>query len=393
MKRTFKHLETKVVRSGEPSPRIDGAVVMPIFQSAMFEYSGETSYHDLKYIRLNNTPAHVALHAKLAAVENGEAALVTASGMAAISTTLLTVLAPGEHLLAQNCLYGGTHDFLTTEFAQLGIETDFIDADDPETWQQLIRPTTRAIYVESLTNPLLQVGDLEAVVQFARTHGLVSMIDNTFTSPVNFRPLERGFDLSLHSCTKYLNGHSDIVAGAVIGSASWMDRITHRLNHLGGSLDPHACFLLDRGLKTLVVRVRHQNQSALQIAQRLERHPAVARVNYAGLESHPRHQRARTLFAGFSGMLSFELQGGADAADRFIKQTTLPIIAPSLGGPETLLTRPSLTSHKGMKPEERRKLGISDGLIRMSVGLEASEEIIEDLVLALDGVVAVAHGA
>ena len=393
MNRTFKHLETKVVRSGEPSPRIGGAVAMPIFQSAMFEYAGETSYHDLKYIRLNNTPTHLALHAKLAAMESGEAALVAASGMAAISTTLLTVLKPGDHLLAQNCLYGGTHDFLTTEFAQLGIDTDFIDADDPASWEQLIRPTTRAIYVESLTNPLLQLADLEAVVRFAKTHGLVSMIDNTFTTPVNFRPLERGFDLSLHSCTKYLNGHSDIVAGAVIGSASWIDRITHRLNHLGGSLDPHACFLLDRGLKTLVVRVRHQNESALQIAQRLERHPAVARVNYAGLESHPRHQRARSLFAGFSGMLSFELHGGADAADRFIKQTTLPIIAPSLGGPETLLTRPSLTSHAGMKPEERRKLGISDGLIRMSVGLEAPEEITEDLLQALEAVMAVARGA
>src|ERR1700704_6083001 len=228
MPRTFTYLETKVVHAGAPSPRIEGAVSMPIFQSAMFEYAGETSYHDLKYIRLNNTPTHVALHAKLAAIENGEAALVAASGMAAISTTLLTVLKPGEHLLAQNCLYGGTHDFLTTEFAQLGIETDFIDADDPDSWEQLIRPPTRAIYVESLTNPLLQVADLEAVVRFAKTHGLVSMIDNTFTSPVNFRPLERGFDLSLHSCTKYLNGHSDIVAGAAIGSTAWIKRITHR---------------------------------------------------------------------------------------------------------------------------------------------------------------------
>jgi cystathionine beta-lyase/cystathionine gamma-synthase len=325
-------------------------------------------------------------------MESGEAALVAASGMAAISTTLLTVLAPGDRLLAQDCLYGGTRDFLTTELAQLGIETDFIDADDPESWEQLIQPTTRAIYVESLTNPLLQVADLEAVVRIARTHGLVSLIDNTFTSPVNFRPLERGFDLSLHSCTKYLNGHSDIVAGAVIGSADWIDRITRRLNHLGGSLDPHACFLLDRGLKTLVLRVRHQNGSALQIAQRLERHPAIARVNYAGLESHLRHQRARSLFAGFSGMLSFELHGGAAAADRFIRQTTLPIIAPSLGGAETLLTRPSLTSHAGVNPEARRKLGISDGLIRMSVGLEAPEEILEDLLQALESVMTVTRG-
>jgi cystathionine beta-lyase/cystathionine gamma-synthase len=387
MKRTFKHLETKVVRAGEPQPRMDGAVAMPIFQSAMFEYAGETSYHDLKYIRLNNTPTHVALHAKLAAIESGEAALATASGMAAISTTLLTVLEPGDHLLALDCLYGGTHDFLTTELVKLGMHTDFIDGDDPASWERVIRPRTRAIYVESLTNPLLQVPDLEAVVGFAKSHGLVAIIDNTVASPVNFRPLEQGFDIALHSCTKYLNGHSDIVAGAVIGSAIWVQRITHRLNHLGGSLDPHACFLLDRGLKTLVVRVRYQNESALRIARELQRHPSVARVNYAGLDTHPQYQRARRLFSGCSGLLSFELHGGADAAQRFMTHTTLPILAPSLGGTETLLTRPVQTSHAGMSPDERRKAGISDGLIRMSVGLEASEDIITDLTQALDAVV------
>jgi cystathionine beta-lyase/cystathionine gamma-synthase len=383
MSRRFKQLETNAVRAGEPAPRIAGAVAMPVFQSAMFEYAGETSYHDLKYIRLNNTPTHVALHAKLAAIEGGESALVAASGMAAISTTLLTVLKPGEHVLAQDCLYGGTHDLLTGELAELGIETSFIDAEDPASWAQVVTPRTRAIYVESLTNPLLQVADLDAVVRFAKAHGLVSLIDNTFATPVNFRPLDRGFDLSLHSCTKYLNGHSDIVAGAVIGSGTWIERITHRLNHLGGSLDPHACFLLDRGLKTLVVRVRHQNQSAQMIAERLEGHPAVSRVNYAGLSSHRQHHRARALFAGFSGMLSFELHGGAEAADCFISGTTLPIIAPSLGGPETLLTRPALTSHAGMTREERLKAGIHDGLIRMSVGLESADEIAEDLLQAL----------
>ncbi len=228
------------------------------------------------------------------------------------------------------------------------------------------------------------MADLEGVVRFAKAHGLVSLIDNTFATPVNFRPIERGFDLTLHSCTKYLNGHSDIVAGAVMGSAAWIERITHRLNHLGGCLDPHACFLLDRGLKTLVLRVRHQNHSAQIIAERLQEHPAIARVNYAGLESHPRHQRARGLFEGFSGMLSFELNGGAAAADRFMAQTTLPIVAPSLGGPETLLTRPAITSHAGMSPAERRRIGINDGLIRMSVGLEAAEEIVEDLLHALE---------
>lgn len=380
----FKRLETKVVRAGSPSPRIEGAVVTPIFQSAMYEYAGETSYHDLKYIRLNNTPTHTALHAKLAAMEDGEAALAAASGMAAISTTLLTVLAPGDHLLAQDCLYGGTLDLLNTELATLGIETSFIDADAPASWPALVRPNTRAIYVESLTNPLLQIADLEAVVRFAREHGLVSLIDNTFATPVNFQPLRHGFDLALHSATKYLNGHSDIVAGAVIGGRDWIERITHRLNHLGGSLDPHAAFLLDRGMKTLVVRVRHQNDSAQRIAEQLQRHPAVTHVNYAGLASHPRHERARRLFAGFSGMLSFEISGGAAAADRFMARTTLPIIAPSLGGPETLLTRPSLTSHAGMDPERRRQAGITDGLIRMSVGLEATDEIVDDLLHALE---------
>jgi cystathionine beta-lyase/cystathionine gamma-synthase len=384
MSRRFKALETNVVRAGEGELRSEGAVVAPIFQSAMFEYAGETSYHDLKYIRLNNTPTHAALHAKLAAMEGGEAALVAASGMAAISTTLLTVLKPGDHLLAQDCLYGGTHDLLTGELAAFGIETTFIDPDDPPSWDRLLTPRTRAVYVESLTNPLLQVADLEAVVRFARAHGLVSLIDNTFTSPVNFRPLEHGFELSLHSCTKYLNGHSDIVAGAVIGGADWIGRITRRLNHLGGSLDPHACFLLDRGLKTLVVRVRHQNQSAQTIAERLEAHPGVTRVNYAGLASHPQHERARKLFAGFSGMLSFELDGGVEAADRFMQRTTLPIIAPSLGGPETLLTRPALTSHAGMTREMRLRSGITDGLIRMSVGLESADEIADDLLAALD---------
>lgn len=380
----FKRLETKVVRAGSPSPRIEGAVVTPIFQSAMYEYAGETSYHDLKYIRLNNTPTHTALHAKLAAMEDGEAALAAASGMAAISTTLLTVLAPGDHLLAQDCLYGGTLDLLNTELAALGIETSFIDADAPASWPALVRPNTRAIYVESLTNPLLQIADLEAVVRFAREHGLVSLIDNTFATPVNFQPLRHGFDLALHSATKYLNGHSDIVAGAVIGGRDWIERITHRMNHLGGSLDPHAAFLLDRGMKTLVVRVRHQNDSAQRIAEQLQRHPAVTHVNYAGLASHPRHERARRLFAGFSGMLSFEISGGAAAADRFMARTTLPIIAPSLGGPETLLTRPSLTSHAGMDPERRRQAGITDGLIRMSVGLEATDEIVDDLLHALE---------
>jgi len=384
MSKIYKHLETKLIHAGEPDPLINGAVSMPVFQSSTFEYTGATGYHDLKYIRLNNTPNHIALHQKLAALENAEAALVTASGMAAISTTLLSILSSGDHLLAQECLYGGTHDFITKDLETFGISYDFIDGDNPDSWKHKLRPDTKVIYVETMTNPLLQVADLKAVVEFAKTHGLISLIDNTFSSPVNFRPPEWGFDLSLHSCTKYLNGHSDIVAGAVIGRADLIEKITHKLNHLGGSLDPHACFLLHRGLKTLAVRMRHQNESALKIAKFLEKHSAIKKVNYPGLESHPRHQRASELFDGFSGMLSFELNDGVQAAERFIQNTTLPISAPSLGGVESLITRPAITSHSGMSPEDRQALGISDALIRLSVGIEATEDLIEDFDQALN---------
>jgi cystathionine beta-lyase/cystathionine gamma-synthase len=316
-------------------------------------------------------------------LENAEAALVAASGMAAITTTLLTVLSAGDHLLAQDCLYGGTHDFLTKDFSGLGLQFDFIDGDKPDSWKSKLTPNTKAIYVETMSNPLLQVSDLVAVSAFAREHGLVSLIDNTFASPINFRPAERGFDISLHSCTKYLNGHSDIVGGAVIGRADLVEKIKHKLDHLGGSMDPHAAFLLHRGMKTLALRVRYQNDSALKIARFLEEHSSIEKVNYPGLESHPAHQRARDLFDGFSGMLSFETRGGVEAAEQFIQKARLPIVAPSLGGVETLVTRPATTSHSGMSPEDRKRLGITDSLIRVSVGIEATEEIIEDFDQAL----------
>ena len=384
MKGNLGSIETKVIHAGEPRPRIAGAVVMPVFQSATYQYAGEKSYDDVRYIRLNNTPNHLALAEKLAALENTEDALVTASGMAAISTSLLTFLGKGDHFLAQDCLYGGTHDFVTRDIEKFGISYDFIDGNDPESWRQKLKPSTRAIYVETISNPLMQVPDLEPVVRFAKSHGLVSMIDNTFASPVNFRPSELGFDLSLHSATKYLNGHSDIVAGAVIGKSALIQKVTHKLNHLGGSLDPHAAFLLHRGIKTLALRVKHHNESALQIARFLEKNPAVAKVNYPGLESHPNHERARRLFDGFGGMMSFELHDGVEAAELFMQTARLPAVAPSLGGVETLVTRPSTTSHSGLSAEDRRRLGISDGLIRLSVGIEATQDLMEDFRQALE---------
>ena len=378
MKQTSQHLDTKLIHAGEPKPLIGGAVSMPIFQSSTFAAEGEPGYYNLKYIRLNNTPNHVALHQKLAAAENAETALVTASGMAAISTTLLAILSTGDHLLAQDCLYGGTHDFITEDLPACGISFDFIDGSSPESWESKRRPNTRAILVETLTNPLLQVADLKAVVEFAKKNGIVSLIDNTFASPVNFRPAEWGFDLSLHSGTKYLNGHSDIVAGAIIGSSTLVESIARKLARLGGSLDPHACFLLHRGMKTLGVRMRYQNESAFKMAHFLENHPAVLKVHYPGLKSHSGHLRAGELLDGFGGMMSFEVKGGVKVADRILENVTLPISAPSLGGVESLITRPAATSHAGVPPEDRRAMGISDSLIRLSVGLEATEDLMED---------------
>jgi cystathionine beta-lyase/cystathionine gamma-synthase len=376
-------IETKLIHAGEPQPLIEGAVSLPVFQSSTFEYSGQSQYDDLKYIRLNNTPNHQALHQKLAVVENAEAALVTASGMAAISTTLLALLKQGDHLLIQECLYGGTYDFIVNDLPKLGIAFDFIDENDPASWAQLLRPETQAVYVESMTNPLLGVIDLEAVSAFARDNHLVSIVDNTFPSPINFRPSEWGFDLSLHSCTKYLNGHSDIVAGAVIGRADLIAKILPKLNHLGGSLDPHACFLLHRGMKTLAVRMRQHNASALRIAEFLAGHPRVQKINYPGLQSHPSYERNKKLFDGFSGMLSFEIKGGVAAAERFMDAVTLPTVAPSLGGVETLITRPATTSHSGLTPREREAQGVSDDLIRVSVGIENADDLIADFDSAL----------
>jgi len=383
MPEPYRHLETQLVHAGEPLPRIQGAIEMPIFQSATYAYAGEGRYDDVRYLRNNNTPSQLALHEKLAVLEGAQAALVTSSGMAAISTTLLAMLAPGEHLLAQRGLYGGTHDLVAQQFGNFGLSATFIDADAPGSWEAQLTPRSRAIYVESMTNPLVAVPDLAAVVAFARAHGLLAIIDNTFASPVNFRPIPFGFDLCIHSATKYLNGHAAIVAGAVSGNAALVERIRHKLNLLGGALDAHAAFLLKRGLKTLALRVRFQNESTLALARFLTAEARVTRVNYPGLESHPQHRRARQLFVGCGGVLSFELEGGARQADEFAARLRIPALAPSLGGVQSLLTRPATTSHAGLSPAERTDLGITDGLLRLSVGIEATEDLLEDLQQAL----------
>ncbi|MCS5651548.1 MAG: PLP-dependent aspartate aminotransferase family protein, partial [Candidatus Marinimicrobia bacterium] len=251
-------LTTELVHAGEPEPRIEGAVSMPIFQSSTYEYSGEEQYDDIRYIRLNNTPNHKAIQKKLAVIECAESALVTSSGMSAITATLLTFLKQGDHLLSHKSLYGGTASFILEDLPRYGISFDLIDTTDPSGWSMMLKPNTKVIYAETITNPMLDVPELGAIVDFAKENNLISMIDNTFASPVLFSPAELGFDISLHSCTKYINGHSDIVAGAVIGSDEFIKIITSRMNHFGGSLNPGACFLLHRAVKTLELRMIRQ---------------------------------------------------------------------------------------------------------------------------------------
>ncbi len=378
-----RRLDTKLIHAGEPDPRIDGAVSMPIFQTSTFESEEAGSYADVRYLRLNNTPNHHVLHAKLAAIEGAEAAVVTASGMAAISTALLAALRPGDHILVQSTLYGGTFSLLTEDLADLGIELTFFDGRDPSAAEAALRPNTKVLYCETLTNPLVEMAALPELASFAKSKGLVSMVDNTFASPVNVRPVDLGFDVVLHSATKYLNGHSDVVAGAIVGRKAFVEVALRKLNNLGACLDPHACFLLHRGLKTLAVRVRQQNATALALATALEQHDAVTKVFYPGLQSHPDHVRARELMRGFGGMLSFEMAAGPDAAAALLHRFELALNAPSLGGPETLVTRPCDTSHKGMTPEQRAAAGVSDALVRVSVGLEDSDDLVADFTRAL----------
>ena len=374
---------TKLVHAGEPDPRIEGAVSMPIFQSSTYEYSGEEQYDDIRYIRLNNTPNHKAIQKKLAAIECAESALVTSSGMSAITATLLTFLKQGDHLLSHKSLYGGTASFILEDLPRYGITFDLIDTTDPSGWSMMLKPNTKVIYAETITNPMLDVPELGAIVDFAKENNLISMIDNTFASPVLFSPAELGFDISLHSCTKYINGHSDIVAGAVIGSDEFIKIITSRMNHFGGSLNPGACFLLHRAIKTLELRMIRQSKNAGQIALFLENHPEILSVNYPGLVSNNSYERAKKYLSGFSAMVSFEVVGGKTRSIKFMDQLDIAINAPSLGGVETLITRPALSSHSGMDPAERVKAGITDSLIRLSVGIETVDDLITDLDQAL----------
>lgn len=382
--RPSQRIDTLAVHSGARRPGPEGSVVFPIYQATVYAYEEGTNYNDIKYLRLSSTPSQQYLHDKLAALEGAEAALATSSGMAAVTACLMSLLQSGDHVIAGDTLYGGTHTFLSTDAPRLGIGCTFVDAGRPETWAAALRKETRVFLVETITNPMMRVPRLDAVVRFAKEHGLATIVDNTFATPVNFRPIAAGFDLAFHSATKYLNGHSDLVAGCVVGSAAMVEKVRRTLNHYGGILDPHAGFLLARGLKTLALRVRAQNHNGLALARALAAHPKVAAVNYPGLETHPDHAHARTLLSGFGGMLSLRLEGGLPAVERFIPALTIPYHAPSLGGVESLVVRPSLTSHAGLAKAERDALGITDDLVRVSCGIEAAEDLVDDFRQALD---------
>jgi cystathionine beta-lyase/cystathionine gamma-synthase len=377
-------IETLAVHGGEPRPGPEGSLVYPIYQGTVYPVEPGTAYEDIKYLRLSTTPSQAYLHDKLAALEGGEAAVATSSGMAALTTALLTLLKEGDHFIASDFLYGGTHDFITHHAADLGWSWTFVDPRRPETWTAAKTDRTRLFLAETIANPLMRVPRLREMVEFGRAEDVTTVIDNTFATPVNFRPLSLGFDLCCHSATKYLNGHADLVAGCVIGDRGLIDRVRATLNHYGGVLDPHAGFLLARGIKTLAVRVAAHNANAMALAHYLTEHPAVREVNYAGLSSHPDHGHAAELLSGFGGMLSLRLEEGPAAAERLLKALRLPTVAPSLGTVETLVTLPAITSHAGMTPEDRERIGLADDLVRVSCGIESSSDLIADFARALE---------
>ncbi len=369
---------TLCVHAGTHLDERTGGVCSPIFTST--SYGFPNAANENVYPRYFNVPNQRVIAAKLAALERGEDGLVFGSGMAAISTALLAYLKSGDHVLFQADLYGGTHHFAVTELGRLGIEVSF--ARDVADFASAVRPNTRVLYVESPSNPLLHCVDIAAVSALARARGLVTLIDNTFATPINQNPIELGMDVVIHSGTKYLNGHSDVNCGVLVSSAEIIHRLTKSAANYGGTLDSHACYLLERGLKTLALRVQKQNQNAGTLASFLRAHPSVARVNYPGLPDHPSYPVAVRQMRGFGGMLSFELRN-TGAVNEMVSRFRLATPALSLGGVETLVCVPSRTSHVKMSAEDRRQAGISDGLVRVSVGIEDLDDLLEDFTLAL----------
>ncbi|HYW81151.1 MAG TPA: aminotransferase class I/II-fold pyridoxal phosphate-dependent enzyme [Thermoguttaceae bacterium] len=322
----------------------------------------------------------------VADLEGGQRCLAFSSGMAAVSTTLLGLLSPGDHVVAAESLYTATTEVLSKDLPALGIEVDFVDPTDADAFARAATERTRLFYVESPTNPMMLLTDLEAVAAIAKQRGILTVVDNTFASPYNQKPLAAGADVVLHSATKYLSGHTDVVAGCVITNTELVERLWHKRTMLGGCLDPFAAWLLLRGMKTLALRMRQHNANAMAIATMLQSHGAVTQVMYPGLPSHPQHELACRQMSGFGGMVAFEVAGGRRAGGQLVESTQLAVLAVSLGGVETLIEHPATMSHTRLTDDQLRRAGIPPGLIRLSVGIEDADDLIADLQQALQGV-------
>lgn len=371
--------ETQCVHEGQLKDTLYKGAISPLYMATAYSYE-ETD----RYPRYFNTPNQVGLAEKIAALEGAEQGLIFGSGMAAISTALLAFLKKGDHVVLQNDLYGGTTNLVVEHFENYGIEYSFTEGLSAHDFEAKIQANTKVLYVESPSNPLMKIVDLEAIAHLAKNNSLVSMIDNTFASPVNQNPIAFGIDIVLHSATKYLGGHSDILAGAVACSSAHMEKIFAVAKSLGGNLSDLSIWLLERSIKTLSIRVRQQNENALTLASYLEQHHAIEKVHYPGLSSHPDHSLAKQQMKGFTGMMSFELKANIH---RTTFEKSLKIIQPvvSLAGVESTITIPAITSHKLLTSEGRKKQGITDQLVRFSVGIEHVEDLINDLNQALEG--------
>jgi cystathionine beta-lyase/cystathionine gamma-synthase len=385
--------ETESVRGAADLEKRNAPMAQPIYQTSTFQVTDSDEQlratgTDMFYTRYGN-PTHTAVESAIAELEGADAALLFASGMGAITTSILSLVKTGDHIVAQGDIYGGVTKFLSTWLPKLGIATTFVDTTDYDQHARAIRPNTKLLYLESPTNPTLRVVDLRKPVALARQHQLVTLIDSTFATPINQRPAEFGVDVVLHSGTKYLGGHTDLICGVAVGRRELIDTIKGTRTTLGGVMDPHAAFLLLRGIKTLAVRVERQNESALRVAEFLARHPKVRSVNYPFLEGHPQRALAIEQMKGGGGVLSFEIDGSGEDARHLSEALRLFTLAPSLGGVESLVSIPVLTSHAMISAEHRQKMGVTEQLIRLSVGIENADDLIADLEHALAAVASV----
>ena len=360
----------------------DTPVVSPIFQTVNFVQEIGTG-DGLRYPRYGNNPTAELLQKRLALLEGAEASIVLGSGMGATACAMLAILRPGDHFLASQWIYGGTHKLFTKEFQAMGITSTLVDPLEARGWRKHLKKQTRAVFIESPVNPSCRVLDLRPISYLTKELGLALVVDSTFASPVNIRPIEHGADVVIHSATKYLNGHHDVLAGVVMGTASYIEEVRQKMILWGQAPDPFACWLLERGLKTLELRVLRQNQSALRIAEWCAARPEIAVVHYPGLKDHPDHQVAREQLDGFGGMLAIELKGGGAAAEHFIRRLKVIIHAPSLGGVDSLVSEPRYTSHAHLTSAQRAAIGIPDGFLRISVGIENVDDLIADIAQAL----------